>query len=58
MLVPAGDADALAAALRDVLATSPAVLSAMVGPGARRTLERHDADLEPRGSPRTSATAA
>jgi colanic acid/amylovoran biosynthesis glycosyltransferase len=47
-LVPAGDADALASALRELLGTPAATLSAMGDAGRRRTLERHDVDREAR----------
>ncbi|MEW6074530.1 MAG: glycosyltransferase [Planctomycetota bacterium] len=45
-LVPAGDADALAAALREVLAAPVGRLGAMGAAGRRRVRERHDVRQE------------
>jgi colanic acid/amylovoran biosynthesis glycosyltransferase len=45
-LFPAGDVDALAAALEDFLATPLATLAAMGEAGHQRVLERHAVDIE------------
>lgn len=45
-LFPAGDVDALAAALEEFLATPVSVLEAMGEAGHQRVLERHSADTE------------
>jgi glycosyltransferase involved in cell wall biosynthesis len=45
-LIPAGDVQALAAAIEDVLARAPDALQAMGDAGRRRVLARHDADVE------------
>jgi glycosyltransferase involved in cell wall biosynthesis len=45
-LVPAGDVDALADALRTVARTSPEKLASMGSAGRARVLERHDVDRE------------
>ena len=45
-LVPAGDTDALAAALGECLDTPDGRLAAMGAAGRRRVAERHDADTE------------
>lgn len=45
-LFPAGDVDALAAALEELLAAPVAVLEAMGEAGRQRVLERHSADTE------------
>ena len=43
-LVPAGDVDALAGALAEVLRATPAALTELGAAGRRRVLERHDID--------------
>ena len=45
-LVPAGDADALADAIVDCLASSPEQLAAMADRARQRVLARHDIDVE------------
>ena len=45
-LVPAGDVDALAEAMRDALTASPQRLANMGQHGAARVLENHDASRE------------
>lgn len=45
-LVPAGDAEALAEAVRELAATPPARLAQMGQAGRERVLARHDADTE------------
>jgi glycosyltransferase involved in cell wall biosynthesis len=45
-LVPAGDAAALADAIRKLAATAPSQLSAMGQAGRLRVLDRHDIDKE------------
>lgn len=45
-MVPAGDADALTQAMREMAETPPEALSAMAQTARARVLERHDADTE------------
>jgi colanic acid/amylovoran biosynthesis glycosyltransferase len=48
-LVPAGDIDALTAAIRECLTAEPQVLQEMGERGRQRALERHDVEREARG---------